>query len=103
MRARKAVPFSAAQTPVARIMTADAITVRADLALDTARELLLGSGLSRVPVVDPAGRAIGMLSLADLVVEEHERGGEAQQILERLPDGFHVHEEEKSVSDVMTR
>jgi CBS domain-containing protein len=103
MRARKPVPFSAARTPVIRVMTAEAITARPDLSLDTARDLLLGNGLSRVPVVDEGGRPIGMLSLADLVVEEHDRGGEVQEVRERVPGGFHVHEEEKSISDVMTR
>lgn len=95
----------AAITPIRRVMTAPAITVTPQLSIDSLRQLMLERGLSRVPVADPEGRCRGIVSFTDLVVEDHDTGGEAQEegAATRLPDGFHVHGAEKSVGDVMSR
>ena len=73
MRIRKEVPVSAAGTPAAQIMTARPITARPDMRLDEARDLLLSRRLSRLPVVDGQGRAVGMLSVTNLVATGHAR------------------------------
>lgn len=95
----------AAKTPIAKIMSAPAVTVRPELSLDSLRQLMLDRGLSRIPVVDDAGRPLGIVSTTDLLLEEHERGGETQEEIEpaQLPAGFHAHAAGKSVGEVMSR
>jgi len=48
------------------IMTKDVLTVTPDMSRDAARDLLLEHGVHRVPVVDYAGRLVGMVSVVDL-------------------------------------
>lgn len=102
----KAIPVgTAAKTPIAKIMSAPAVTVRPELSLDSLRQLMLDRGLSRIPVVDDTGRPLGIVSTTDLLLEEHERGGEIQEEIgpARLPAGFHAHAAGKSVGEVMSR
>jgi acetoin utilization protein AcuB len=54
-------------------MTSRPITTRPEQALGQARDLLLSKGLSRMPVVDDSGRAVGMLSVTNLVAAGHAR------------------------------
>lgn len=95
----------AAVTRIGAIMSAPAVVVRPEMSIDSLRQLMLDRGLSRIPVVDESGRAVGIVSTTDLVVEEHERDGELQEETDvrQLPRGFHLHETGKSVGDVMTR
>jgi CBS domain-containing protein len=55
---------------VADVMTRDVATVPAGATLPEAREALLTSGHSALPVVDESGGCVGVLSRADLLVEE---------------------------------
>jgi CIC family chloride channel protein len=55
---------------VADVMTRSVVTVPAAATLPAAREALLASGHSALPVVDEAGGCVGVLSRADLLVEE---------------------------------
>lgn len=54
------------RTPVRDIMTADVWCVRDDLPLARLRDMLAERHFSGVPVVDDAGRCVGVVSLADL-------------------------------------
>ncbi len=54
------------RTPVSAIMTADVWCAREDLELSALRDLLLDRHVSGVPVVDGAGRCVGVVSTADL-------------------------------------
>lgn len=49
------------------VMTADVVTVSPDTPLQEIAELLLGHGISAVPVVDEVGEVIGMVSEGDLL------------------------------------
>jgi CBS domain-containing protein len=60
-------PTPADRVPVSEILTADVVCVREDLTLAALAKLLLDRGLSGVPVVDAAGRPIGVVSKTDLV------------------------------------
>lgn len=94
--------LAADRTRIGEIMTRGAITVRADLGLEQLVDLFLDQGISRVPVVDDDGRAIGMVSKTDLVIDQHARGDtEVSQIGAGGP-GRHVHEIGGLVRDVMT-
>ena len=83
-------------------MTRGAITVRADFGLEQLVDLFLEQGLSRVPVVDDDGRAIGIVSKTDLVLDQHERGDTELSQLGADGRGRHVHEVGGLVGDVMT-
>lgn len=52
---------------VEEVMTRDVVTVRSDMRLQTVAELLLDRGISGAPVVDEAGRVLGLISKTDLV------------------------------------
>jgi CBS domain-containing protein len=52
-------------TPVSQIMGRDVICLREETELDAARARLQELGLACAPVVDRAGRPVGVLSLAD--------------------------------------
>lgn len=52
---------------VGEAMTAPAITVRPAQPVTAAASLLLAEGINRLPVVDDAGRLVGLVTRADLV------------------------------------
>ena len=54
------------RTPVRDIMTSDVWCARDDLPLAKLRDLLAERSFSGVPVVDDAGRCVGVVSVADL-------------------------------------
>jgi CBS domain-containing protein len=85
---------------VSTLMTRPAITVRPDLRLETLQQLFLERGLSRVPVVDESGRAIGVVAKTDLIRHQVDEGDTHEEV--RDFNG-HVHNEPRTVDDVMTR
>ena len=101
---------TAAKTPVSKIMTRDVISVRAGTSIESVIELMLGRGLSRVPVVDDAWRPLGIISKTDLVQESHDRGEDGEQAppLRRFDKyveqrGFHEQAAGATAGEVMTR
>lgn len=58
------------ELPVTDIMTTDVLTVTADTSVEEAVVLLSRRGISGAPVVDPAGRLVGLLDDDDLIVSE---------------------------------
>jgi CBS domain-containing protein len=58
---------------VGDIMTPEAITVRRDTSIHEAAQLMAVHGVSGLPVVDEAGRLIGMVSDGDLVLRSRPR------------------------------
>ena len=100
----------AAATPVSKIMTPEVISVRSGTSVESVVELMLARGLSRVPVIDEAGRPIGIISKTDLIEESHDRGGDGEQAPRPRrfdkyvePRGFHDEAPPRSVDEVMTR
>jgi CBS domain-containing protein len=64
---------------VDKIMTRDVVSVRPDTPLKEVARLLVEQRISGVPVCDPAGRVLGVVSEADILVKEegvsvHPRG-----------------------------
>ena len=51
----------------AQVMTTDVLSISSDATVFEAAELLVGTGVSAMPVVDKTGRMIGIVSEADLV------------------------------------
>lgn len=69
--------ISPSLTPVETIMTRKVTTVTADTSVEALVELMLSEGLSRIPVVDEAGRPIGMVAKTDLVEDQFEHTEDA--------------------------
>ncbi|MBI2894502.1 MAG: CBS domain-containing protein [Deltaproteobacteria bacterium] len=59
---------------VSEVMTREPVCVLEETSLESATSILLERGLSAAPVVDDAGRVVGMLSMTDIVREAHDRG-----------------------------
>ncbi|HYQ82089.1 MAG TPA: CBS domain-containing protein, partial [Anaeromyxobacteraceae bacterium] len=59
-----AMPFE--DVPVQRVMTANPISIEPEASLAEAAGALLRGGFRHLPVVDPAGRPVGMVSERDL-------------------------------------
>ncbi|MGO8760969.1 MAG: CBS domain-containing protein [Desulfobaccales bacterium] len=58
----------------ADIMTSPAVTVAPDTPVQTIAALLNDRGINRVPVTDPAGRLLGLVSRGDIVTATMGRG-----------------------------
>jgi len=72
----------------ADLMTANPVSVREDATLREALGLLIDKNYSAAPVIDHAGRPVGVLSRSDLLV--HDR--ETVQHLEVEPEYYHKSE-----------
>ncbi|HEY6706029.1 MAG TPA: CBS domain-containing protein [Actinomycetota bacterium] len=66
-RRRRTDRAKAAGDTAAELMTAPAVTVGPDASIAEAARLLYRHGIKRLPVVDPAGPLLGIVSRADLL------------------------------------
>jgi CBS domain-containing protein len=107
-----AVRAEAERTPVSAIMRSDVETVTPDTSLETLTDLILRSGASSLPVVDQAGKVVGIVSKTDVLADRQLRGDTSEIDPARVPlrrgmsyaeVGLHVHEMEGTVADVMRR
>lgn len=64
---------AAERTPVAQVMTKDVVCVTEDLDIGELTRLLLERNISGVPVVDPQGNPVGVVSKTDLLRDAFER------------------------------
>ena len=71
---------SADLTPVSEIMAKDVVAVRPELRVEDLEELLLARGISGAPVIDDAGRPIGVVSKTDLVQRKDAAGAGATRV-----------------------
>jgi CBS domain-containing protein len=58
---------------VAEVMTVEVVSMSQEADLEEAVGLMVGRQVRRLPLVDPEGHAIGILSLADLATRLSER------------------------------
>jgi CBS domain-containing protein len=58
----------------AELMTPNPLSIAAGASLKEAAAFLTDKGFSAAPVIDEAGRPVGVLSLSDLVVHDRENG-----------------------------
>jgi CBS domain-containing protein len=92
----------------ADVMTADPVTVRPDTKLCDAVSLFVEKHVSGLPVLDEAGRLVGILTEGDLIRRaetETERRPRWFEVLFSQPRlaGEYVHAHAQTVGDVMTR
>jgi CBS domain-containing protein len=96
-------------------MTPNPISLCAEATVQEAVALLTDHGFSAAPVIDEAGRAVGVISRADIVVHDRESGCQARvpdyyereypadSLEEVCPPGFHVERPDRTlVRDMMT-
>jgi CBS domain-containing protein len=99
----------------AELMTPNPVSVREDASLREAIALLIDRGYSAAPVIDAAGRPVGVLSRTDVLIHDRERVEHpipvteyyAEEMLtadnERLGEGFQVERVDPTpVRDLMT-
>jgi CBS domain-containing protein len=70
----KTVPLVLRAETAADLMRPDPVSLRGDATIQEALDLFTSKGFSAAPVIDDAGRPIGVLSHSDLVVHAHARG-----------------------------
>jgi CBS domain-containing protein len=83
----------------ADLMTANPVSVRDIATLKEAVALLIDRGISAAPVIDDAGRPVGVLSRTDVIVHSRERA----EYLEPVPEYFDKDELVTRAGDVLTR
>jgi CBS domain-containing protein len=97
----------------ANLMTPNPLSIRQNATVKEAAAFLTDRGISAAPVIDDAGRAVGVLSRADIVVhhrqetqfvpEFYERTDLAAHTDEPFAEGFQVENVDRSqVRDIMT-
>ena len=60
-------PDGGAPPTAADLMTRNVITIRADASVAAAARLMVEQGVKRLPVIDPAGRVVGVVSRVDVL------------------------------------
>jgi CBS domain-containing protein len=109
-------PLTLRASTAGELMTPSPVSVREDAALREALALFTDRGISAAPVIDEAGRPVGVLSQTDLVVHDREtvehlapdpeyysRAELHGPAGEQLPRGFQVEKVDRTrVRDVMT-
>jgi CBS domain-containing protein len=100
----------------ADLMTPNPVSVRADATVREAIALLVDNAYSAAPVIDHAGRAVGVVSRSDILAHERERVEHAAPVPEYyresdlttdagefLPGGFQVEQVQRTrVEEIMT-
>lgn len=87
------------------LMSNNPVSIRASASVREALALLTDKGFSAAPVIDDAGRPVGVLSRTDLLVHQRENVHHRFQPTERepIPEGFQIEEVDNAeVRDVMT-
>jgi CBS domain-containing protein len=69
----------------ADLMTPNPVSISADATVHEATALLIDKGISAAPVIDRAGRPIGVLSRTDILVHDREK----IEYLKPAPEYFH--------------
>ncbi len=93
----------AAQT-AANVMSDNPVSIRADASVPEAVALLTDRGFSAAPVIDEAGRPVGVVSRADILVHDREfhRAPRSPEV-RLVPEGVGVEDCDPTiVEDIMT-
>jgi len=109
-------PLTLQAETAAEMMTPNPVSIRDSATIQDAVTMLTDKGFSAAPVIDRAGRPIGVLSRADIIVHDRERpeyvapvpdyyedAAESLPSGERVPKGMHLGRVDSTlVSDIMT-
>ena len=64
----------ATRVTVFQIMSRDVICLQPETTVESLRATLVENGISGAPVVDGSGKIVGIVSITDVVRDQHERG-----------------------------
>lgn len=78
---------NALDQPIARVMTANPLTIGPDARMAEAIDILSAKKISELPVVDEHGRPIGMIDITDLIGMVPDEANPATPPVLRLQDG----------------
>lgn len=107
-------PADAMRVIVFQVMSREVICLKPEASIESLRATLVENGISGAPVVDDRGEVVGIVSITDVVRDQHQRGetGEVSEEV-RLEEeggvryspgpGFRVMEPGATVADVMSR
>jgi CBS domain-containing protein len=88
------------------LMTPDPVSIQTQARVREAAAALCDLGFGALPVVDKAGKLLGVISQSDIVQYERERGDSTVEAVappEDLPYAFRVHiPDDVAVQDIMT-
>ena len=95
------------------LMTANPVSISAEAPVREALALFADKGFSAAPVIDEAGRPVGVISQADIVVHDRETVAYVPKLPatepketpagEKLPRGFQIEDVDRTrVRDIMT-
>ena len=90
------------QTPISAVMSTDILVADPEMSVTDAARVILRSGIQKLPVVDEAGRLVGILSNTDVVRSQIERVtpekvGKLRRSLGSIHDGVELTEERRTV------
>jgi CBS domain-containing protein len=109
-------PITLAATSALELMTPNPLSIRQNASIKEAAAFLSDRGISAAPVIDDAGRAVGVVSRSDIVVHHrqqaqfkstvsdyYERTDLVARENEHVPEGFQVENVDPGqVQDIMT-
>ncbi|MDP1826531.1 MAG: CBS domain-containing protein [Archangium sp.] len=111
-RPRPPSPSDATRVTVFQIMSREVICMKPETTVESLRAILVENGISGAPVVDDNGKIVGIVSITDVVRDQHERGETLEHEDVRLPSGggvtyspgpgFRVLDGGTSVAEVMS-
>jgi len=96
------------EAPLWRIMSSEVVCVRTDVSGEMLMEILLDGGFGGAPVVDEAGRLVGVVTKTDLVRDWYANGGTetlepAEMSFPEIASGVHaVRLPRTTVTEIMT-
>lgn len=104
----------AQRVTVFQVMSREVICLKPEASVESLRATLVENGISGAPVVDDGGKVVGIVSITDVVRDQHERGETMEETEEvRLQSkggvtyspgpGFRVIDAGATVADVMSR
>ncbi len=73
MKTKRGVRLTLGPATAAELMSPNPISINADAPIDEATALLTDRGYGAAPVIDEAGRPVGVISRADILIHERER------------------------------
>jgi len=111
LQERAGEPLTLRATTAADLMRPNPVSIRDIASIKEALALLTDKGFSGAPVIDKAGRPVGVLSRSDLLIHEREKVDyvkpdefdEPAGPVEKVPTGFQIERIDPAiVRDVMT-
>src|SRR2546425_1079731 len=84
------------------LMTPNPVSIRADATVKEALAVLIDKGFGAAPVMDEAGRPIGVVSRTDFLAHDHEKAQHRTELPDTGPRELPTAADQAQVRDIMT-